>query len=329
VKRLTTVIVIAMFSPCILLLAGERAYKWILTISGEDTKQVFKADDGISGICLNDANGEIYVFHGDKKLVRIFDLNGVMQHKFSLRLKKDYGRFSSFTVGPDGNCYMVADRIMKARGDEKETSTEILAFDYRGQLSGTLNLDDPPDGMKVDVDKIKVTPAGDLCVIDGSAARVVFYDMNGKYKSETSKKKIDVKEPETTGWFTDVAFGKDGEIFVLSKMLAKVFKFDKNGSLVKKFGKKGGAKGAFSQPCAIDVDPGGNVHVLDLMRWAVVVFNSNGKWLYDWGAPGKKDGEIYYPRLLAIDSSGHVYISDMPRRVQVFLKNDEEKVDDK
>ena len=104
-----------MLSFCALLLAGQPVYRHVLTITGEDEKQVFDTHDRIYSLHVDEGAGEIYVFHGNKNLVRVFDTSGLLVHKFSLNARGDYEGFLSFTVDEEGSIYAVAERIHRNR----------------------------------------------------------------------------------------------------------------------------------------------------------------------------------------------------------------------
>jgi DNA-binding beta-propeller fold protein YncE len=68
---------------------------------------------------------------------------------------------------------------------------------------------------------------------------------------------------------------------VLEKFGPRVSKFNSNGGLVKRWGKKGAAPGEFDAPEAICVDKEGNVYVADTGNNRVQKFDANGKFLME------------------------------------------------
>ena len=82
---------------------------------------------------------------------------------------------------------------------------------------------------------------------------------------------------------TDVAFGPNGEIYVADGHgHSQVVKFDKNGSWVKAWGKRGTAPGEFNLVHGIATDAKGNVYVSDQRNNRVQVFDPDGKFLKQW-----------------------------------------------
>jgi hypothetical protein len=72
------------------------------------------------------------------------------------------------------------------------------------------------------------------------------------------------QEPYKFGRPTDIAFDKDGNIFVADGYTnSRVVKYDKWGKFIKAFGDKGRDPGQFNTPHSIQTDTNGNVYVAD------------------------------------------------------------------
>lgn len=78
-----------------------------------------------------------------------------------------------------------------------------------------------------------------------------------------------------------IAVDSKGYVYVLEKFGPRVSKFNSNGSLVKRWGKKGTAPGEFNAPEAICVDKDGNVYVADTGNNRVQKFDPNGRFLME------------------------------------------------
>ena len=88
---------------------------------------------------------------------------------------------------------------------------------------------------------------------------------------------------------SDIAFGKDGEIYVSDGYgNSRIMKFDREGNFIKTWGSKGTAPGEFNLPHSIVVDATGRVYVCDRTNRRVQIFDSEGNFIEEWthvGAP--------------------------------------------
>lgn len=76
---------------------------------------------------------------------------------------------------------------------------------------------------------------------------------------------------------TDVAFDKDGNIFVADGLgNARIAKFTRDGVFVKSWGSRGTGNDQFHTPHSIQVDAAGNVYVADHGNGRIQVFDNNG-----------------------------------------------------
>jgi DNA-binding beta-propeller fold protein YncE len=155
----------------------------------------------------------------------------------------------------------------------------------------------------------------------------------------------------------DIAFDKQGNIYITDTGHARILVFDGRGRFLFKFGKKGTGKGELYTPMGIAIAPNGNIYVADkdLSKVAIFspegkfikdfmvmmpikpfiannklylttygpfyIFDLNGKQLAKWGKRGRGEGEFDYANGVAVDSNGHIYISDLNNlRLQAFNK---------
>jgi hypothetical protein len=103
---------------------------------------------------------------------------------------------------------------------------------------------------------------------------------------------------------TDVAFGKDREIYVSDGYgNSRVVKFDRDGKFLKAWGKFGTGQGEFNLPHTIAVDRQGNVYVGDRENMRIQIFDSEGTFLKEWTGIG-------YPYGLFITPDQHVWMID-------------------
>jgi DNA-binding beta-propeller fold protein YncE len=103
---------------------------------------------------------------------------------------------------------------------------------------------------------------------------------------------------------TDVAFGKNGEIYVADGYgNSRVVKFDREGNFLKTWGRYGTGPGEFNLPHTIAVDHDGRVYVGDRENMRIQIFDADGAFLKEWRGIG-------YPYGLFISSDQHVWMID-------------------
>jgi DNA-binding beta-propeller fold protein YncE len=103
---------------------------------------------------------------------------------------------------------------------------------------------------------------------------------------------------------TDVAFGKDGEIYVADGYgNSRIVKFDRTGRYLGAWGRFGSGPGEFNLPHSVAVDRAGRVYVGDRENRRIQIFDGEGKLLRIWDNVG-------YPYGLFITPDQHVWMVD-------------------
>ena len=103
---------------------------------------------------------------------------------------------------------------------------------------------------------------------------------------------------------SDVAFGKDGEIYVSDGYgNSRIMKFDREGNFIKTWGSKGTAPGEFNLPHSIVIDAAGRVYVCDRTNRRVQIFDSEGNFIEEWTHVGAPYG-------LCISKENFIFMAD-------------------
>jgi DNA-binding beta-propeller fold protein YncE len=125
---------------------------------------------------------------------------------------------------------------------------------------------------------------------------------------------------------TGLAFGPNGERYLIDHKSNRIIKTDANGSAIDTFGGAGSGPGKFNDPWGIAVDGDGNIYVADTFNHRIQKFDSTGNFLFSWGTPGvstepgnERNTTFFGPRAIVIDTLGRLLVSDTGnKRIQIF-----------
>ena len=134
-----------------------------------------------------------------------------------------------------------------------------------------------------------------------------------------------------TNFPTDVAFGRDGTVFVLLRTegaaLIRVWSIDDaeqlTGDLVQ-IGGYGTGDGQFQWPVQLVCNEDGDLFVSDEATHRITRFKEDGEFVSKWGTEGSGPGEWKGPAGIAFDPEGNLVVVDSQNhRVQRFTANGE------
>ncbi len=110
---------------------------------------------------------------------------------------------------------------------------------------------------------------------------------------------------------SDIAIGKDHQIYVLDGVNNCVKVFDAQGRYLFAFGSKGNQPGQFNSPLGIAADKAGRICVADSQNHRVQIFASGGEWLQSVDIVSAKGDKPSDPTDMAIDESKQqMYVVD-------------------
>src|SRR6267378_238902 len=113
-------------------------------------------------------------------------------------------------------------------------------------------------------------------------------------------------EPDYFYQPNDVLVAPNGDIFVSEGHGAgnnRIFKFSKDGKLIKTWGKFGTGPGEFDQPHALAMDSRGRLFVGDRNNNRIEIFDQDGKFIAEWKQFSRPSG-VY------IDKNDNIYVAD-------------------
>ncbi len=145
----------------------------------------------------------------------------------------------------------------------------------------------------------------------------------GVLQINTKGRLLGIMSPEKDGkkvQINNVTTDKEGRVYLVSEEESHIYVYDKNRSLLMKFGEKGGSTGKLSRPRGVGVDmKSGRMYVSDYMRHTITVYDKEGNYLFEFGGMGWSEGWFQHPSYLTIDDNGRILVADtFNQRVQVF-----------
>ncbi|TXK52866.1 6-bladed beta-propeller [Pontibacter qinzhouensis] len=112
-----------------------------------------------------------------------------------------------------------------------------------------------------------------------------------------------------------------GNLYVADTHNFSIRKFDPEGNLLLRFGRKGYFDGGFHTIAAVRVDAQGNIYALDRSQGNIHKFDPQGNFLLAFGKPGTGNGQLNFPNDFDLDQEGNIFVADTQnKRVQKFDK---------
>ena len=160
------------------------------------------------------------------------------------------------------------------------------------------------DGLFTHPHGLRIDPDDNLWTTDDGSQLVLKLSPAGRVLLVLGRKDIAAESDWLFNQPTDVAFGKNGEIYVADGYgNSRVVKFDREGKFIKTWGKYGTGPGEFNLPHTIVVDQSGRVYVGDRENKRIQIFDADGNFLTQWT-------DIGYPYGLFITPDQHVWVVD-------------------
>ena len=207
-----------------------------------------------------------------------------------------------FQLPPGMNCGEASGVALDSKGHIllfHRSKSMLLEFDASGKFLRTLGegLFDHPHGLRIDGDD-------NIWTTDDGSHLVLKLDRDGRPLLVLGRRGTGAEADWLFNQPTDVAFGRDGEIFVADGYgNSRVVKFDRAGRFLKAWGKFGSGPGEFNLPHTIVTDAEGRVYVGDRENRRIQIFDPEGLFLRQWENVG-------YPYGLFVTPDQHVWMAD-------------------
>ena len=147
-------------------------------------------------------------------------------------------------------------------------------------------------------------------VVAESGKKVAVFDREGKEVQTITCKEF--------SYPSGVAVDKDDNIYVSDNGNYSLFKFSKEGKLMKVVGQRGTQPGEFNNFSMIKIIDD-KLYVCDRGNKRVQILNTEMKYVNSFGCHGGGDGQFKEPNDIAQDKAGNLYVTDyLNNRIQVF-----------
>ncbi len=121
---------------------------------------------------------------------------------------------------------------------------------------------------------------------------------------------------------TDVAVGKDHQIYIMDGVNNRVNVFDEEGNFKSSFGGTGSTKGKFKIPVGITTDRDGRVYVADTGNRRIQVFSSDGGFERQISLPPGEKGKPREPVDVAVaEPLKQIYVTDNDNHQVLVFSN--------
>jgi PKD repeat protein len=260
-----------------------------------------------------DAEGYVYVTDHYNNRIQKFDANGTFITTWGSEPPGDSEFFYPEGVAIDdaGNVYVVDTnnhRIQKFDAN----GTFITTWGHEGSpsLPGEIPVIEAngnfsfPTGVAIDGESF-------VYVADSGNNRIQKFDANGTFITKWGGWPVGYGDGQFSG-LRGIAADEDGYIYVADaeeSVIARIQKFDNNGTFITKWGSRGTGDGEFMNPQGVATDPFSNVYVTDGYGSRIQKFDSNGTFIATWKSDDTGVGQLLSPSCIATDDAGNVYVT--------------------
>jgi len=256
-----------------------------------------------------DSNDKVYVSDKNNRRIQVFDSIGNLLLKFGEQvcdiqfpnnpgIQCNANANGAIEIG-DGQFQLNRDMDIDDSGKiyvADSNNHRIQIFDSSGKflfkfgtLCDVVTNPNPPDPGCVDpvgplergdgqfnrAEGIQLDSSGDIYVADWDNHRIQVFDSNGNFMTKFGKNGGDGSSGSSDGEFTrptDIAFDKDGNIYVADSSNHRIQVFDSDHNFLTKVGSFGTNDGQFKFPHDLEIHSFGIIYVADSSNHRIQVF---------------------------------------------------------
>lgn len=229
---------------------------------------------------------------------------------------RTWGSIVGLYPGPDGTVWAFDNCGVVGPGECVDSPLDpILQFDTAGRLLQSFG-----KGMFASPHKLTVDPDGNVWVTDnasgpGLGQQVLKFSPDGALLMVLGTAGVVGTGLDEFDQPTDVVIASNGDIFVADGHAgrggetgnARIMKFDKDGTFLRTWGKKGMGPGEFDTIHTIAQDAQGRLFVGDRQNNRVQIFDQQGNFIDQWFQFGRPSG-------IFIDDHDVIYVADSESR---------------
>lgn len=200
-------------------------------------------------------------------------------------------------------------------------SGPVYKFDLQGDYKFVQEIGKDA-GFSNDLMDLKISPNGELFVVDAKKNVLFVFDIQGSLKQIINAK--DNRKNKSGLGIIFIDFNRRGDIFLSDKGGHGIQVLDLEGNYLYEIVKAKSDKGEFGFPSIsqLRLNSSDEVYVLDNMMCKIIKFNAKGKTLTVFGGRGDVAGKFVDATSMAIDQKDRIYIMEqLTGTVQVFDKD--------
>ncbi len=189
---------------------------------------------------------------------------------------------------------------------------KIARISASGEFAGYVEPSGSSPGRPFVPKSFRVDPSGGLYVLDVSGGSLDVLDPSGAVQRQ-------VPFPAESGFFSDLALGADGTVYLVDSIGRKVYSLPKGGTAIVPLSKSLAEDLDF--PSSIEADGMGNLLVVDQDGGGIVILGTDGSFRGRQLSMGWSEGLLRYPSQLCTDGKGGVFVADRGNsRIQFFTE---------
>jgi DNA-binding beta-propeller fold protein YncE len=217
---------------------------------------------------------------------------------------RKWGSTAGVAVAPDGKIWALDRCGANEHGCIDSKLDPVIEFDQAGNPLRHFGagLFDTPHGIYVDKD-------GSVWVTDGQIHQVIKFSPDGKVLMTLGKRGQGGEGTDVFAAPTNVIVLANGDVLVQDGhdnckcTNFRIMRFNKDGTFIKQWGKKGSEPGEFGGLHGLALDSKGRLFIVDRTNNRIEIFTQDGKFIAAWEQFGRPSG-------MAIDKDDNLYVSD-------------------